>query len=278
MRGKSGKLTFRQQMKLMALPGILGVIFLYILPGCALFYYAAINNVFQKRFVGLGNLLDILGNSYFLLALKNTVLLLVAALLMVLLLGLLLVLPDAFFGWRMAGVAIVLLVPLFMPSVLSVELLRLVGGGLPPRWQLLFLFVWRNTGAVLLLLSVGLAKVEKDMLEAARLDGANRWQLFVYMQFPMLTLYIGVGAVFLVMQFFSIFREAYLLFGTSFPPDEVYLLQHYMHNHFLRLNYPYLAAAAILFTAFLAGTIWGVRLLQSAMRHQWGKMLGQAVI
>lgn len=96
MRGKSGKLTFRQQMKLMALPGILGVIFLYILPGCALFYYAAINNVFQKRFVGLGNLLDILGNSYFLLALKNTVLLLVAALLMVLLLGLLLVLPDAF--------------------------------------------------------------------------------------------------------------------------------------------------------------------------------------
>lgn len=278
MRGKSGKLTFRQQMKLMALPGILGVIFLYILPGCALFYYAAINNVFQKRFVGLGNLLDILGNSYFLLALKNTVLLLVAALLMVLLLGLLLVLPDAFFGWRMTGVAVVLLVPLFMPSVLSVELLRLVGGGLPPRWQLLTLFVWRNTGVVLLFLSVGLAKVEKDMLEAARLDGANRWQLFVYMQVPMLTLYIGVGAVFLVMQFFGIFREAYLLFGTSFPPDEVYLLQHYMHNHFLRLNYPYLAAAAILFTAFLAGTIWGVRLLQSAMWHQRGKMLGQAVI
>ena len=43
----------------------------------------------------------------------------------------------------------------------------------------------------------------------------------------------------------------YLLFGTSFPPDEVYLLQHYMYNHFLRLNYPYLAASALLFTLFL---------------------------
>lgn len=271
MRRKGGKLTFRQQMKLTALPGMLGVGFLYLLPGCTLFYYAVINNVFQKQFVGLGNLLDILSNSYFLLALKNTAILLSAALLTVLLFGILLMLPDAFFGWRMTGIAIVLLVPLFMPSVLSVELLRFVGGGLSPRWQLLLLFVWRNVGAILLLLGVGLAKVEKDMLEAARLDGANRWQLFVYMQFPMLTLYIGVVAVFLVMQFFGIFREAYLLFGTSFPPDEVYLLQHYMHNHFLRLNYPYLAAAAVLFTAFLVVVIWIVRMLMTWFtKHRHG--------
>ncbi len=261
MRRKGGKLTFRQQMRLTALPGMLGVGFLYLLPGCALFYYASINNVFQKRFVGLENLLDILSNSYFLLALKNTAVLLAAALALVLLLAILLVLPNAFFGWRTEGVAIVLLIPLFTPSVISVELLQNVGGGLPSRWQLLLLFVWRNAGAILLLLSVGMARMEKDMLEAARLDGANRWQLFVYMQFPMLTLYIGVGAVFLVMQFFGIFREAYLLFETSFPPDEVYLLQHYMHNHFLRLNYPYLAAAAILFTAFLVAVIWVVRVL-----------------
>lgn len=57
--------------------------------------------------------------------------------------------------------------------------------------------------------------------------------------------------------------EGYLLFGTSFPPDEVYLLQHYMHNHFLRMNYPYLAAAAILFTAFLVVVICVVRVLMT---------------
>lgn len=258
------KLTFQQQMKLTALPGMLGVGFLYLLPGCALFYYAGINNVFQKQFVGLCNLLSILSNPYFLLALKNTVILLAATLMVVLLLGILLILPEAFWGFRMSGVAAVLLIPLFMPSVLSVELLQSVGLEWPSRTQLLVLFIWRNTGAVLLLLSVGLGRVEKDMLEAARLDGANRFQLFCYMQFPMITLYIGVGAVFLIMQFFGVFREAYLLFGTSYPPDEVYLLQHYMHNHFLRLNYPYLAAAAILFTAFLAGAIAMVRLFVSA--------------
>lgn len=82
------------------------------------------------------------------LALKNTAILLLAVLLVVLLLGLLLVLPDAFFGWRMAGVAAVPLVPLFMPSVLSVELLQFVGGNLPPRLQLLLLFAWRNIGGL----------------------------------------------------------------------------------------------------------------------------------
>lgn len=265
------KMTFQQQMKWTALPGILGVGVLYLLPGCSLFYYAGINNVFQKEFVGLANLMDILSNPYFLMALKNTVLLLAAALAMVLAMGMLLVLPQAFWGFGMTGIAGMLLIPLFMPSVLSVELLQFIGGEqLPVRMQLLLLFLWRNTGAVLLLLCVGLGRVEKDMLEAARLDGAGRGQLFWYMQLPMLTLYIGVGAVFLVMQFFGIFREAYLLFGTSYPPDEVYLLQHYMHNHFLRLNYPYLAAAAILFTTFLAGAIALVRLLVLARGRRRG--------
>ena len=36
-------------MKFMALPGIIGVGILYLIPGCALFYYALINNVFQKK-------------------------------------------------------------------------------------------------------------------------------------------------------------------------------------------------------------------------------------
>ena len=58
--------TFRQQMKFMALPGIIGVGILYLIPGCALFYYALINNVFQKKFVGLENFLEILSNPYFL--------------------------------------------------------------------------------------------------------------------------------------------------------------------------------------------------------------------
>ena len=74
----------------MALPGIIGVGILYLIPGCALFYYALINNVFQKKFVGLENFLEILSNPYFLLALKNTILMLGLFLLLTLLFGMIL--------------------------------------------------------------------------------------------------------------------------------------------------------------------------------------------
>ena len=201
------KVTFQQQIKLTAIPGILGVGILYLLPGCALFYYASINNVFQKEFVGLQNLIDILSNPYFLMALKNTSVLLTAAMAAVLVTAFVLMLPDAFYGWHMFLAAVLLLIPLFMPSVISVKLLQLVGGSLSPRLQLLSLFVWRNTGAVLLLFCVGLRKVEKETLEAACLDGANRLQLFIFIQIPVLFSYIGIGMVFLIMQFFGIFRE-----------------------------------------------------------------------
>lgn len=243
--------TFQRQMKLTALPGIIGVGILYLIPGCALFYYALINNVFQKRFVGLENFTEILSNPYFRLALKNTIFLLGLFLFLTLLLGMILCIPVAFFGWKMTAFSLILLVPLFMPSVLSVGLVEMLGGSWSPRIQLLALFLWRNTGAVFLLLFVGLQSIGQEILDAAKMDGAGRLGTFCYIQLPLVRRYVGVSIVFLIMQFFGIFRESYLLFGTSFPPDEVYLLQHYMYNHFLRLNYPYLAASALLFTLFL---------------------------
>ena len=260
-------MTFRHQMKCMALPGILGVGLLYLLPGCALFYYAGINNVFQKEFVGMGNLLEILGNPYFRLALKNTVLLLTATLALVLCLALLLSFPKAFFGIRFWGLGLLFLIPFFAPSVILAEVIVTIGGAWSPTIQLLALFGLRNTGAVLLLFDIGLSTVEQEVLEAARIDGAGRWEIFLFIQLPVLLAYLGVGSVFLIMQFFGIFRESYLLFGTSYPPDEVYLLQNYMHNHFLRLNYPYLAVSALLFTVLLVAIIALVRLCFAAVKR-----------
>lgn len=260
--------TFRQQMKFMALPGIIGVGILYLIPGCALFYYALINNVFQKKFVGLENFLEILSNPYFLLALKNTILMLGLFLLLTILFGMILCIPVAFFGWKMAAFSLILLVPLFMPSVLSVEIVEMFGGSWSPRMQLLALFLWRNTGAVFLLLAVGLQSLDRELLDAAKMDGAGRLDIFWHIHLPMIRVYFGVSAVFLIMQFFGIFRESYLLFGTSFPPDEVYLLQHYMHNHFLRLNYPYLAASALLFTLFLISAVAITRIMVIYVRRE----------
>ena len=58
--------------------------------------------------------------------------------------------------------------------------------------------------------------------------------------------------VYLVMVSQRLFREAYVLYG-AYPSESIYMVQHYMNNHFARLNYPTLASAAMLLTVFLAG-------------------------
>lgn len=67
---------------------------------------------------------------------------------------------------------------------------------------------------------------------------------------------MGVGAVFGASQALKIYREAYLLYG-EYPPNSVYLLQHYMNNHFYKLNYQRIASASLL----LLGALLGAALL-----------------
>jgi multiple sugar transport system permease protein len=43
-----------------------------------------------------------------------------------------------------------------------------------------------------------------------------------------------------------VFRESYLMFG-SYPDKALYFIQHYMNNHFAKLNYQTLSAASLLF-------------------------------
>ena len=96
-----------------------------------------INNVFQKKFVGLENFLEILSNPYFLLALKNTNSYVWTFSFFDAFAGNDSVYPCGFFGWKIGGFSLILLVPLFMPSVLSVEIVEMFGGSWSPRMQLL---------------------------------------------------------------------------------------------------------------------------------------------
>ena len=49
---------------------------------------------------------------------------------------------------------------------------------------------------------------------------------------------------------FRIYRESYLLYG-QYPDDSVYMLQNFLNNQFMRLNYQTISAAAIIFGGIL---------------------------
>jgi sn-glycerol 3-phosphate transport system permease protein len=54
------------------------------------------------------------------------------------------------------------------------------------RWVVVLASVWNILGFNILFYVAGLQNVPKDLLEAAAIDGANRWERFVRITFPML--------------------------------------------------------------------------------------------
>ena len=53
-------------------------------------------------------------------------------------------------------------------------------------WGTVFLVVWRFVGYYMLLTMVGLQAIPSDLYEAARIDGASRWQQFISVTLPLL--------------------------------------------------------------------------------------------
>ena len=70
-----------------------------------------------------------------------------------------------------------------------------------------------------------------------------------------------------IMDCFKVYREIYILYG-DIPPKEIYMLQHFMNNNFLKLNYQRLSTAAFLVVAVISFLIWLLLRLQNRFRPE----------
>lgn len=72
-------------------------------------------------------------------------------------------------------------------------------------WAVIIANIWLGTSFNMILLSVGLSGIPKDLYEAAELDGANVWQRFFTITLPMMRSTIGaivsLGLIFTLQQF-----------------------------------------------------------------------------
>ncbi|MFD8125084.1 carbohydrate ABC transporter permease [Streptomyces albidoflavus] len=66
-------------------------------------------------------------------------------------------------------------------------------------------YVWMWAGFAMVLISAGLAGVPRELMEAARIDGANEWQVFRRITVPMLAPVLGVVLVTLMINVLKIF-------------------------------------------------------------------------
>jgi len=79
------------------------------------------------------------------------------------------------------------------------------------RWSVIFANIWRGIPFVAITLLAGLQTVPPSLYEAATIDGANRWQIFRHITYPMLTPIIAIVMTFSVLFTFTDFQLIWVL-------------------------------------------------------------------
>lgn len=89
-------------------------------------------------------------------------------------------------------------------------------------------YVWMWAGFAMVLIAAGLAGLPRELLEAARVDGANEWQVFRRITVPMLAPVLAVVLVTLMINVLKIFDLVFIIApGSSQDDANVLALQLY---------------------------------------------------
>ncbi|GAA2229675.1 sugar ABC transporter permease [Streptomyces amakusaensis] len=80
-------------------------------------------------------------------------------------------------------------------------------------------YVWMWAGFAMVLIAAGLASVPRELLEAARIDGANEWQVFRRVTVPLLAPVLAVVLVTLMINVLKIFDLVYIIAPGSAQDD-----------------------------------------------------------
>jgi sorbitol/mannitol transport system permease protein len=244
----------------------------------------------QRHFIGFDNYVTVLTDSRLRAALLNTVLLTAGAVIFSIILGLVLaILLDRKFVGR-SVVRTLLITPfLVMPVAASLlwkhaifnpayGLINGIFGGQTdwisefPKSAVIAVLVWQWTPFMMLILLAGLQSQSEEVLEAARVDGANAWQIFRRMTMPHLRQYLELGgllgSIYLVNTFDAIFSITQGGPGTATTnlPYEIYL------TTFRKFEYGEAAAAGVIVVILtIIVATFALRVISSLFRMEEGR-------
>lgn len=259
------------------MPSFVGVLVFVLLPFTDVIRRSFITAV-SEEFTGVKNYQTILGNSAFHLAVKNTLKFTIVCIPILVILGLFISLALLKMK-HMQMIKSMYLFPLAMPTATIVAVWKMlfykqgflnklltqlaewlnlsegkitidyIGTG-AAFFVLAGTYIWKNLGYTIVLWLAGIMGVSNDILEAAKVDGAKKWQSLVFVLLPNLKGSLYTIVVLSFLNSFKIYREAYLVAG-SYPHESMYLLQHLFNNWFVNLELDNMAAAAVLVGGFL---------------------------
>ncbi len=156
-------------------------------------------------------------------------------------------------------------------------LLGLVGLG-PVRWlnepgpampALIIMSVWKGLGYNVIIYLAGLQNVPQHLFEAARIDGANRWQLFRHITWPLVTPTSFLIFIMAVINSFQSFTQVHVMTQGG-PLGATTVIVYYLYQQaFQQFNMGYGSAVAMaLFVIILALTLIQMKVLGPRVHYQ----------
>lgn len=245
------------------IPSALGFMIFFIFPFVISLGYAFLDKPVGGQFVWLDNFISLFRNPSYQKAAMNTVIFMGVCVPLSILcaLGIAMLLNGVKKHKQL--LSLVFLIPLVIPSGSMVFFWKMmfandgfVNGVLsqigisPILWLetdwamfvIILVFIWKNLGYNIVLILAGMSGISKDFYEAAKVDGASKWQTFKRITLPCLAPTFVLTTLMSIINSFKVFKEIYLITG-NYPHDSIYMLQHYMNNMFTSLNYAKLTTA-----------------------------------
>ena len=233
----------------------------------------------NPNFVGLANYQELFASDTFWLVLKNTLIFAAVYLpgVMILALGMAVLLNQ-----RLRGIAFFRGL-FFMPYVTSMVAVAMVWNwifstrfgllnnvlrdffGLTsvPAWLgdkdytllvLIIVTIWKTSGFQMMIFLAGLQGIPPYLYEAARIDGANRWQMFWRITLPMLSPVSFFVLIFSIIEAFRTFEVTYAMTGGG-PLNSSTTLSYYVYQNAFEFNRMGFASSISYILMFLVGVI-----------------------
>lgn len=263
------------------------ILIVYLVYPVANTFYLSLSNDDSTRFVGLDNYAYAFTNADMLTAFKNNLLWIVFATLFTVALGLMIaVLADRVryeslvksaifvpmaisfvaaaviwkfvYTWRPAGEPQIGVLNALLTLIPNAEPMAWLVNEFTNNFALIAVYVWMWTGFCMVILSAALKSIPAEIIEAARVDGANELEVFWRIIVPMIGSTIAVVTTTMVINILKVFDIVYVMtngnFGTEVIANRMYK-EMFNYTHFGRAS----AIAVILFAAIVPVMVFNIR-------------------
>ena len=262
---------------LMISPTVIILLIMTAYPMVFTVYYSFTNYNYLKHlkkpysFIAFKNYVKLFQNHYFQIAVVNTIKFTLLAVLFEMTLGLLVAVFVHSLKKGQKIMRILILLPYLLPKVtvaLAWKMMLSSNYGIvnqilttigltPHNWfmetgtafyTVLAIDVWQNVPFVFLLLYAVLQTVDMDQYEAARIDGANAWQLFWNVTIPNIKGGIALCALLRTIDTFRIFDKVNILTGGG-PAGTTSTITQFLYTYGIKnLDFGFGSAGAIVMT------------------------------